>query len=121
MNRIIYQTPDGGVAVIIPAADARQQVLVSPAVFEPVTVPATETEPEQVVDQMVSPAVYRDQTDHEFAMAVALKDVPHGVPFAIVDVGDIPADRTFRSAWEADPATLTDGVGAESDEFPEVA
>ena len=31
---------------------------------------------------------------------IALKDVPAGKPFKIVDVSDIPTDRTFRNAWE---------------------
>ena len=31
---------------------------------------------------------------------IAAKDVPAGKPFEIVDVSDIPADRTFRNAWE---------------------
>ncbi len=31
---------------------------------------------------------------------IAAKGVPEGVPFKIVDVADIPADRTFRDAWE---------------------
>ena len=48
---------------------------------------------------------------------IAAKDVPAGKPYKIVDATDIPTDRTFRSAWEVDPATLTDGVGAESNEF----
>lgn len=52
--------------------------------------------------------------------AIALKDVPAGKPFKIVDTADVPSDRTFRAAWEVDAATLTDGVGAESNEFPEV-
>lgn len=30
---------------------------------------------------------------------IAAKDVPAGKPFKIVDVSDIPSDRTFRSAW----------------------
>jgi len=30
---------------------------------------------------------------------LALKDVPEGVPYEIVDVADIPSDRTFRNAW----------------------
>ena len=30
---------------------------------------------------------------------IAAKDVPHGKPFKIVDVADIPSDRTFRGAW----------------------
>jgi hypothetical protein len=31
---------------------------------------------------------------------IAAKDVPRGVPYQIVDAVDIPADRTFRNAWE---------------------
>jgi len=31
---------------------------------------------------------------------IAAKDVPAGKPFKIVDVSDIPTDRTFRNAWE---------------------
>jgi hypothetical protein len=31
---------------------------------------------------------------------IAAKDVPAGKPFKIVDVADIPEDRTFRNAWE---------------------
>jgi hypothetical protein len=31
---------------------------------------------------------------------IAAKDVPEGKPFKIVDVSDIPTDRTFRDAWE---------------------
>lgn len=31
---------------------------------------------------------------------IAAKDVPQGKPYKIVDVSDIPADRTFRGAWE---------------------
>ena len=31
---------------------------------------------------------------------IATKDVPQGKPYKIVDVADIPTDRTFRNAWE---------------------
>lgn len=31
---------------------------------------------------------------------IAAKDVPAGVPFRIVEADTIPADRTFRNAWE---------------------
>lgn len=31
---------------------------------------------------------------------VAAKDVPAGVQYKIVDVSEIPVDRTFRNAWE---------------------
>ena len=60
-SRIIYPTDDGGVAVIVPAAECGLTI-----------------------------------------EAIAAKDVPQGVPFKIVDVSDIPSDRTFRNAWNAD-------------------
>lgn len=78
-QRIIYQTDEGGVAVVVPS-------------------------PEAVAEYGIE--------------AIALKDVPAGKPFKIVDTADVPSDRTFRAAWEVDPASLTDGVGAESNEFP---
>lgn len=58
-KRIIYSTPDGGVAVIIPAPNSGL-----------------------TIDQ------------------IAVKDVPPGVPFDIVDVAEVPSDRTFRGAWK---------------------
>ena len=80
-KRIIYQTSEGGVAVIVPTPEALEQYGIE---------------------------------------AIALKDVPAGKPFKIIDTADVPSDRTFRAAWEVDAATLTDGVGAESNSFPEV-
>jgi hypothetical protein len=58
-QRIIYPTDDGGVAVIVPAAECGLSI-----------------------------------------EEIAAKDVPTGKPFKIVDVSDIPANRTFRNAWE---------------------
>jgi hypothetical protein len=48
---------------------------------------------------------------------IALKDVPAGKPFKIVDISEIPTDRTERNLWTVDPALLTDGIGGESNEF----
>ena len=31
---------------------------------------------------------------------IAVKDVPENTPYKIVDVFEIPSDRTFRNAWE---------------------
>ena len=31
---------------------------------------------------------------------IAAKDVPAGKEYKIIDVADIPTDRTFRNAWE---------------------
>lgn len=41
---------------------------------------------------------------------IARKDVPAGKPYKIVDVSDIPSDRTFRDAWEV-TITEPDGYG----------
>ena len=43
---------------------------------------------------------------------IALKDVPTGLPYKIVEDSEIPTDRTFRYAWTIDEALLIDGVGA---------
>jgi hypothetical protein len=58
-KRIIYPTPDGGVAIIVPAPGCGLTI-----------------------------------------EEIAKKDVPHGVDYRIVDVSEIPEDRTFRNAWE---------------------
>lgn len=78
MNRIIYKTDEGGVAVIIPTQEALEQ---------------------------------------HGIQAIAIKDVPAGKPFKIVDAAGIPSDRSQRDAWTVDEAELTDGVGGESNEF----
>jgi ribosomal protein S12 len=42
----------------------------------------------------------------------ALKDVPTGVKYKIIDTADLPADRDFRNAWEYDfNNNGHDGVG----------
>lgn len=51
--------------------------------------------------------------------AIAQKDVPTGKPYKIIDASEIPADRSQRNAWTVDDADLTDGVGAESNVFPQ--
>ena len=57
-SRIIYPTDEGGVAVIVPAAECGLSI-----------------------------------------EEIAAKDVPAGKPYQIVDLSDIPTDRTFRGAW----------------------
>ena len=49
--------------------------------------------------------------------AIAIKDVPAGKKFKIVDAAAIPSDRSERDAWTVDEADLTDGIGGESYEF----
>lgn len=49
---------------------------------------------------------------------IAEKDVPHNLPYWIVESSYIPTDRTFRSAWEIDENfSKPDGFGGESNEF----
>tara|TARA_R110000796_G_C14458418_1_gene424218 strand:- start:370 stop:585 length:216 start_codon:yes stop_codon:yes gene_type:complete len=69
-KRIIYQTQNGGVAIIIPADCGL------------------------TVEQ------------------IAKKDVPTGLPYKIVNVSEIPKDRSERDQWSVDGADLTDGVGS---------
>jgi len=48
--------------------------------------------------------------------AVAQKDVPSGIPYLFVTTDDVPSDRTFRGAWEADFST-PDGYGIGADAY----
>lgn len=48
---------------------------------------------------------------------IAAKDVPSGLAYKIVDVDQVPTDRTFRNAWTIADGELTDGIGAEHDMF----
>jgi hypothetical protein len=50
--------------------------------------------------------------------AIALKDVPSGKPYKIIDASQIPTDRTQRNEWTVDEAELTDGFGADYSTFP---
>ena len=47
--------------------------------------------------------------------AIAIKDVPAGKPFKIVDAADLP--DAPQEAWVIDEADLTDGIGGDSNEF----
>ena len=51
--------------------------------------------------------------EHMTINEIALKDVPTGLPFAIVEDSEIPTDRAYREAWAVDSSLLTDGVGAD--------
>lgn len=51
---------------------------------------------------------------------IAEKDVPFELPYWIVEDNIIPADRTFRNAWEIDESLgKPDGFGGELNEFDE--
>jgi hypothetical protein len=42
------------------------------------------------------------------SVEAAMKDIPAGKPWKIVDAADIPADREFRNAWTADFSEVTE-------------
>ena len=47
--------------------------------------------------------------------AIAIKDVPAGKKFKIVDAAELPTEP--QEAWVVNEADLTDGIGGESNEF----
>ena len=57
----------------------------------------------------------QEALDKHSIMAIAIKDVPAGKPFKIVDASDLP--DAPQEAWAVNEADLTDGVGGESNEF----
>jgi hypothetical protein len=71
-SRIIYPTDDGGVSVIVPAAECGLTI-------------------EQIAAKDVPPIVVRGP---ENSMVSSTSR-----PFKIVDVADIPSERLFRNAW----------------------
>jgi hypothetical protein len=46
---------------------------------------------------------------------IAIKDVPAGKKFKIVDAADLPTEP--QEAWVVNDADLTEGIGGESNEF----
>ena len=59
----------------------------------------------------------QEALDAHGIMAIAIKDVPAGKKFKIVDADQLPQDVP-QEAWRIDEALLTDGVGGVSNEFP---
>lgn len=55
-----------------------------------------------------APAARLDgEADADFMARIAAKDVPAGVAYEVVDAPVIPADRTFRNAWERAGAAVS--------------
>ncbi len=51
------------------------------------------------------------ETDHDEMINLGKKFVPAGKKFKVIDRSQLPTDMTYRNAWTADDAELTDGVG----------
>jgi hypothetical protein len=86
-QRIIYPTDDGGVAVIIPAAECGLTI-------------------EEIAAKDVPPVVRYEGTgvfekdEDTGEMHEIQQEIQEPRAYKIVDVADIPSDRTFRDAWE---------------------
>ena len=48
-------------------------------------------------------------------LEIAIKDVPAGKKFKIIDAADLPTEP--QETWVVDEADLKDGVGGKSNEF----
>jgi hypothetical protein len=57
----------------------------------------------------------QEALDAHGIMAIAIKDVPAGKKFKIVDAADLPTEP--QETWVINEADLTDGIGGESNEF----
>jgi hypothetical protein len=57
----------------------------------------------------------QEALDAHGIMAIAIKDVPAGKPFKIVQASTLP--DAPQEAWVVDDADLTDGIGGVSNEF----
>ena len=57
----------------------------------------------------------QEALDAHGIMAIAIKDVPAGKPFKIIDAADLPSAP--QETWVVDESSLTDGIGGESNEF----
>ena len=57
----------------------------------------------------------QEALDQHGIMAIAIKDVPAGKPFKIVDASELPTEP--QETWVVDEADLTDGIGGVSNEF----
>lgn len=99
---IIFPNDDGGISICYPLDASRGAIEVTPQGLDDATDPPT-----------IIPAVTRPETDAEFALRIAHKDVPSGLPFRFVALADIPADRTDRDLWSAD-FTTPDGIAGQS-------
>lgn len=42
------------------------------------------------------------------SVEAAMKDIPSGKPYKIIDAADVPATRDFRDAWTADFTEVTE-------------
>jgi hypothetical protein len=64
----------------------------------------------------------QEALDAHGIMAIAIKDVPTGKKFKIINAAEFAELQGIpQEAWTVDEADLTDGVGGVSNEFPEAS
>lgn len=112
MQLIIYKKPNGGIAIVVPSPEALELHGVEAIALKDVPGPLT-------IWDVPTGAFAIDPETGENREVLGPRVHKHA--FKIVDASTVPSDRTFRNAWEINLATLTDGYGAESNEFPKEA
>jgi hypothetical protein len=60
----------------------------------------------------------QEALDAHGIMAIAIKDVPAGKPFKIIDASELPTEP--QETWTVDESDLTDGIGGQSNLFEEL-
>lgn len=86
-SRIIYPTDDGGVSIIVPAPECGLTI-------------------EELAAKDIPPIVRYEGTgvfekdEDTGEMYETQREIQEPRPYKIVDVANIPSDRTFRNAWE---------------------
>lgn len=107
---IIYQNDQGRVSIISPSQEWIDLVGIDAIAAK--DVPA----PKIVYDVPTGTFETDDETGEVYeVMGPRLKTYP----YKIMDAADLPADRSQRMGWTVDEADLTDGVGAEWNDFSE--
>lgn len=99
MKKIVYITGTG-IAVITPSKDYQVKIVDRdiPAVVEPAKVVDGKLIPARVI----KPAIYEFHMETRSGFDRAMKDIPEGAEYKIVEDTELPKDRVFRNAWNYD-------------------
>ena len=99
MKKIVYKT-ETGIAVITPSANYQVKIIDQ--------IIAAVIEPEKIVDGKIVPAKiitpYQEISHMETRSGLdrAMKDIPEGAEYKIIEDSELPKDRVFRNAWNYD-------------------
>ena len=99
MEKIVYKQGTG-ISVITPTKDYQEKIVDRDI--------KAIVEPEKVVDgklippRVITPAIYEFHMVTKSGLERAMKDIPPGAEYKIIDESDLPKDRQLRNAWNYD-------------------